>query len=82
MTQLRKFLCCIHIPGAKGRAAGPPVAIHIADLEVGSVKKFILDYKRKKCPRQLHLNIQQFILEEQLEVFCDKDVRENGDIVE
>ena len=47
---------------------------HLADLEVKFVKKIILDYKRygQKCPRQLLRNMQQFILEEQLEVICDE----------
>ena len=51
---------------------------HLSDLEVESVKKFILDYKRysQKCPRQLLRKMRQFIPEEQLEVICDKDGRE------
>ena len=57
---------------------------HLADLEVESMKKFILDYKRysQKCPRQLLRKMQQFILEEQLEVICDEDGREYEEIVE
>jgi len=39
--------------------------LYLADLEIESMKKFILDYKwySQKCPRQLLRNIQQFILE-------------------
>ena len=35
---------------------------HLSDLEVESMKKFILDYKRcsQKCPRQLLRKMQQF----------------------
>ena len=56
---------------------------HLADLEVESMKKFILDYKRysQKCPRQLR-KMQQFILERQLEVICDKDGRDYEEVVE
>ena len=51
---------------------------HLSDLDVDSMKKFILDYKRysQKCPRQLLRKMKQFILKEQLEVICDKDGRE------
>ena len=57
---------------------------HLAHLEVESMKKFILDYKRygQKFPRQLLWKMQQFILEDQLEVICDEDGREYEDIVE
>jgi len=42
------------------------VSLGIADLDVESMKKFILDYKRYslKCLRQLLRKMQQFILEE------------------
>ena len=48
---------------------------YLADLELESMKKFILDYKRysQKCPQQLLRRMQQFILEEQLEVICDEE---------
>ena len=51
---------------------------HLSDLEVESMKKFILDYKRycQKCPQQLLRKMQQFILEEKLEVICDEDGRD------
>ena len=57
---------------------------HLSYLEVESMKKFILDYKRysQKCPRQLLWKMQQFILEEQLDVICDEDGREFEEIVE
>jgi hypothetical protein len=42
----------------------------LADLEIESMKKFILDYKRyaQKCPQQLLRSMQQFILEDHLDV--------------
>ena len=57
---------------------------HLVDLEVESMKKFILDYKwySQKCLRQFLRKIQQFILEEQLDVICDKDGRDFEEIVE
>jgi len=57
---------------------------HLSDLEVKSMKKFMLDYTRysQKCPRQLLRKMQQFILEEQLEVICDEDGREYTEVVE
>ena len=57
---------------------------HLADLEVESMKKFILDYKRysQKFPRQLLREMQPFILEEQLDVICDEDGRDFEEIVE
>jgi len=86
----------IRIPGARARG-GPPAAIsgmwlsmvnvkppHLADLEVESMKKFILDYKRytQKSPRKLLRKMQQFILEEKLKVICDEDGRNFEEIVE
>ena len=76
-------------PRARGRApaAAFPAAIdpgmwlnmvnikapYLSDLELESMKKFILDYKRysQRCPQQLLRRMQQFILEEQLEVICE-----------
>ena len=57
---------------------------HLADLEVESMKKFILDYRRcsKKCPRQLLRKIQQFFPEEQIEVIFNENGREYEEIVE
>ena len=54
---------------------------HLSDLEVESMKKLILDYKRysQKCPRQL---LRKFIMEEQLHVICDEDFRDFEEIVE
>ena len=80
------------IPGALAR--GPPAAAMPAPIdpesgmrlivEVESMKKFILDYKQysQKCPRQLLRKMQQFILEEQLDVICDEDSRDDEEIVE
>jgi hypothetical protein len=41
----------------------------LADLEIVSMKKFILDYKRfaQKCPPQMLRSIHHFILEEYLD---------------
>jgi len=57
---------------------------HLSDLEVESMKKFILDYKgySQKCPRQLLRRMQQFILDEQLDDICDEDGRDYEEIVE
>ena len=56
---------------------------HLADLDVESVKKFILYYKRysQKWPRRLVRKMQQFVLEEHLEIICDEDSRKDEDIV-
>jgi hypothetical protein len=45
----------------------------LADLEIESMKKFILDYKRyaQKCPEQLLRSMQQFILEDHLDVIIE-----------
>ena len=57
---------------------------HLSDLEVESMKKFILDYKgySQKCQRQLLRRMQQFILDEQLDDICDEDGRDYEEIVE
>ena len=46
----------------------------LSDLEIESMKKFILEYKRysQKCPRQLLRSMQQFVLEEHLDVLCSE----------
>ena len=40
------------------------------DLEVESMKNFVMEYKRyaQKCPRELLRSMQQFVLEEHLEI--------------
>ena len=50
---------------------------HLADLEVESMKKFILHWKRysQKSTRQLLRKMLQLILEDPLEVICDEDGR-------
>ena len=42
------------------------------------MKKFILEYKRyaQKCPRQLLRSMQQFVLEEHLEIICNESEEE------
>ena len=46
---------------------------YLVDLEVESMKIIILEYKRyaQKCPRQLLRSMQQFILEEHLEIMSE-----------
>ena len=69
---------------ARGLAVAPQLALdpgmwlnmvnvkppYLPDLEIESMKKFILEYKRYShtCPRQLLRNMQQFILEEHLDI--------------
>ena len=57
---------------------------HVADLEMESMKKFILDYQRfsKKYRSQLQRKMQPFILELKLEVICVEDDQEYEEIVE
>ena len=45
----------------------------LADLEIESMKKFILDHKRydQKCPEQLRRRMQHFILEDHLDVMAE-----------
>jgi hypothetical protein len=51
---------------------------YLVDLEIESMKKFILEYKRyaQKCPRQLLRSMQQFVLEEHLEIICSESGEE------
>ena len=55
---------------------------HLPDLEIESMKKFILEYKRysQKCPRQLLRNMQQFILEEHMEIIVSESGGEYDEI--
>ena len=49
---------------------------YLLDLEIESMKKFILEYKTghaQKCPRQLLRSMQQFVLEEHLDILCSED---------
>ena len=57
---------------------------YLVDLEVDSMKKFILDYKRysQKCSRQLLRSMQQFVLEEHLEIICTEDDHELEEVME
>ena len=47
---------------------------YLADSEIESIKKFALDNKRysQKCPCQLLRNMQQFILEEHLNIIVSE----------
>ena len=49
---------------------------YITDLEIEGTKIIILNYKRYsyKCPRQLLPNMQQFILEERLDIVVSESV--------
>ena len=51
---------------------------YLVDLEIESMKKFILEYKRyaQKCPRQLLRSMQQFVWEEHLEIICSESGEE------
>ena len=48
---------------------------YLANLELESMKKIILDDKRysQKYPQQFLRRMQPFILEEQLEVICNEE---------
>ena len=56
---------------------------YLPDLEVESIKKFILEYKRysQKCPRQLLRNMQQFILEEHMEMIVSESGEDYDEIM-
>jgi len=47
------------------------------DLEIDCMKQLILEYKRytQKWPRQLLRSMQQFVLEEHLDILCNEDWR-------
>ena len=53
-------------------------------LEVDSMKKFILEYKRysQKCPRQLLRSLQQLLLEDHLKIICMEDDQELEEVME
>ena len=81
----------------RGPAVVPPLALdpgmwlnmvnvkppYLADLEIESMKKFVLDYKRysRKCPRQLLLNMWQFILEEHLDIIVSESGRKIDEVM-
>jgi hypothetical protein len=55
----------------------------LADLEIESMKKFILDYKRysQKCPEQLCRRMQYFILEDHLDIIAEFGLHDRDDIM-
>ena len=57
---------------------------YLSDLEIESMKKFILEYKRysQKCPRQRLRSMQQFVLEEHMDVLCSEAGMELEEIME
>ena len=56
---------------------------YLPDLEIESMKKFILDYKRysQKWPRQLLRNMQKFILEEHLNIIVSESGGEIDEVM-
>ena len=56
--------------------------LYLANLEIESMKKFILDYKRysQKCPRLLLRNMQ-FILEEHLDIIVSESGGEIDEVM-
>ena len=74
-------------------SVAPPLALdpemvnvkppNLADLEIESMKKFILDDKRYsyKCLRQLIRNTQQFILEEYLDIIASESGGDFDDVM-
>jgi len=48
---------------------------YLLDLKIESMKKFIQEYIRvaQKCPRQFLRSMQQFVLEEHLDILCSED---------
>jgi hypothetical protein len=57
---------------------------YLVNLEVNITKKLVLEYKRyfQKCRRQLLRSMQQFVLEEQLEIICTEDDQELEEVME
>jgi hypothetical protein len=55
----------------------------LLDLELGSMKKFILDYKRyaQKCPQPLLRGMQHFILEDHVDIIADFDLQDREDVM-
>jgi hypothetical protein len=55
----------------------------LADLEIESMKKFILDHKRydQKCPEQLRRRMQHFVLEDHLDVMAEFALEDRDDIM-
>jgi hypothetical protein len=57
----------------------------LQDLEIESMKKFILEFKRysQKCPEPLRRKMQQFILEEHLEfVISENEMIDHDECVD
>jgi hypothetical protein len=87
----------VHHRRARGPAVVPQLALdpgmwmnmvnvkppYLPDLEIESMKKFILEYKRysQKCPRQLLRNMQQFILEDHMEMIVSESEQEYEEII-
>ena len=57
---------------------------YLLDLEIESIKNFILEYKRysQKCPRQLLRSMQQFVLEEHSNTLCREDGMELEELMD
>jgi hypothetical protein len=56
----------------------------LSDLELESMKKFILDYKRysQKCPEQLRRKMQHFILEDHLDIIVEFGLHDRDEIMD
>ena len=56
---------------------------YLADFEMESMKKFILDFKKysQKCLRQLLRNMQQFILEDHLDIIVSESGGEIDEVM-
>jgi hypothetical protein len=59
-------------------------APQLFDLEIESMKKFILEYKRyaQKCPEPLRRKLQDFILEEHLDVIAENDLQDRDEVMD
>ena len=57
----------------------------LLDLDIDSMKRYVdLEYKRyyHMCPRQLLRSMQQFVLEEHLDILCSEDEIELEELME
>jgi hypothetical protein len=56
----------------------------LLDLEIESMKKFILEYKgyAQKCPEPLSRKMQHFILEEHLDVIAENDFQDRDEVMD
>ena len=90
-------LCVCSSVNSTGPAVAPPLALdpetwlnivnvkplYLGDLEIESIKKFILDYKRysQKCPSEILRHLQNFILEEHLDIIVSESGSEIDELM-